>query len=105
MSNPNHDNTRDRDGAGTSASNSLDTDGLRGQALAQSQTTHTGDSPWPLHGHRAEAEMTNHVGGFTSPIPSDAMAPQFPSSMVKDIVGPDFYTLEVTESEPRGEGG
>jgi hypothetical protein len=49
--------------------------------------------------------MTNHVGGFTSPIPSDAMAPQFPSSMVKDIVGPDFYTLEVTESEPRGEGG
>jgi hypothetical protein len=41
-----------------------------------------------------------------SPPPFQAMRWRhgLPSSMVKDIMGPDFYTPEGTESEPRGKG-
>jgi hypothetical protein len=52
--------------AGTLTSDSLDTEGHRSQALAQSQSTHTGDSPRPHHRHQVEAEMPDHGGGITS---------------------------------------
>jgi hypothetical protein len=52
--------------AGTPASDSLDTEGHRGQAHSRSQTTRPGDSPRPHHRHRVEAEMPDHGGGITS---------------------------------------
>jgi hypothetical protein len=57
---------RHRGDAGTPASDSLDSEGHRGQAHARSQSTRSGDSPRPHHGYRVEAEMTDHGGGITN---------------------------------------
>jgi hypothetical protein len=48
---------------GSPMSNSPDTGGLRGRGLAQPRFTHTDGSPWPHHGRRVEAGVTNNGGG------------------------------------------